>query len=77
MPRSRPSRQNGITSHTAVPRGTFAQQNDYALSRDLLRGLGVDMEKAGVPARRSDFNMTTLAVRGSRFHNGVSRVHGA
>ena len=24
----------------------------------------------------ADFNMTTLALRGSRFHNGVSRIHG-
>ena len=28
------------------------------------------------PPGGADFNMTTLAVRGSRFHNGVSRVHG-
>ena len=28
------------------------------------------------PTQGGDFNMTALAVRGSRFHNGVSRIHG-
>jgi len=28
------------------------------------------------PANQHHFNMTSLALRGSRFHNGVSRIHG-
>ncbi|MCK9380062.1 MAG: alpha-glucan family phosphorylase [Sulfuritalea sp.] len=69
-----------FTTHTAVPAGHdhFADDmvmhyfDDYCktvgLDRDGLLGLG----RVG----GSEFNMTALALRASRFHNGVSRIHG-
>jgi len=70
-----------FTTHTAVAAGhdhftadtvwrylsRFA--NELGISRDDLLGLG------RTPGR-DDFNMTALAARGSRFQNGVSRIHG-
>jgi starch phosphorylase len=43
------------------------------------RDLGVNVDELlelGRTPGNSEFNMTALAVRGSRFHNGVSRIHG-
>jgi starch phosphorylase len=40
------------------------------LDRDGLLGMG------RVGSHGGEFNMTALALRGSRFHNGVSRIHG-
>jgi len=70
-----------FTTHTPVPAGHdhFAEDmiaeyfgkffHELSLSREQFLALG-----------RTDgsheFNMTALAVRGSRFHNGVSRIHG-
>jgi len=70
-----------FTSHTAVPAGhdQFAPRTLAPYLETYCAALGVDMEKIVALARPpggTDFNMTTLAVRGSRFHNGVSRVHG-
>jgi starch phosphorylase len=42
-------------------------------------GNGVPYEqllRLGVEQGKTDFNMTALALRGSRHHNGVSRIHG-
>ncbi|HEX9180524.1 MAG TPA: alpha-glucan family phosphorylase [Burkholderiales bacterium] len=70
-----------FTTHTAVPAGHdhFAETmiwqyfeqfcRETGMSREHLLGLGHAPDSA-------DFNMTALAVRGSRHHNGVSRIHG-
>ena len=70
-----------FTTHTAVRAGhdvfprdvieryfgkTFAE---LGLSVDAFMALGVK------PDNGPDFNLTALAVRGSRLHNGVSRIH--
>src|SRR5262245_2502810 len=70
-----------FTSHTAVPAGhdQFALRTIAPYLEPYCAAFGVDMEKLAALARPpggTDFNMTTLAVRGSRFHNGVSRIHG-
>jgi starch phosphorylase len=36
----------------------------------------LDVVPLGRPPAGGDFNMTALALRGSRYHNGVSRIHG-
>src|SRR6185436_10459835 len=70
-----------FTTHTAVAAGHdhfqpekvdryFHRYNaELRLSRDELLALG------RTPSS-NDFNMTALAARGSRFMNGVSRIHG-
>jgi starch phosphorylase len=71
-----------FTTHTAVPAG-----HDH-FSADMIQrafdaccnGLGISMEQLlalGRVGGSQEFNMTALAVRGSRFHNGVSRIHGS
>ncbi len=71
-----------FTTHTAVPAGHdhfgedmirhyFGQWcADVGVSPDALLALGRVQHNP-------DFNMTALAIRGSRHHNGVSRIHGA
>jgi len=71
-----------FTTHTAVPAGHdyFNQEmvmhylnsfaNEVGLTRDEFLNLGT------LPKDPPDFNMTTLAVKGSRHINGVSQVHG-
>ncbi|MCL2523021.1 MAG: alpha-glucan family phosphorylase [Betaproteobacteria bacterium] len=70
-----------FTTHTPVPAG-----HDH-FSEDMIRRyfsawcpeLGVDcatLLALGSEPGKSDFNMTSLALRGSRQHNGVSRIHG-
>lgn len=71
-----------FTTHTPVAAGhdTFdpallsAHFKKYVtklgISVDHLLGLGKSINST------SGFNMTALALRGSRFHNGVSRIHG-
>jgi starch phosphorylase len=74
-----------FTTHTPVPAGHdhFAEDmirsyfeeccHDMHCEIGSLLGLGhIDGGSQG-----SDFNMTALAIRGSRFHNGVSRIHGS
>lgn len=70
-----------FTTHTPVPAGhdhfsedmmgAYFEQfyGDLKLTRDQFLALG--KTDGG-----HEFNMTALAVRGSRFHNGVSRIHG-
>jgi starch phosphorylase len=70
-----------FTTHTAVEAGhdrfpeglvrTYFDSfcRDVSLSMDDLLGLGRS-------AASQDFDMTSLAVRGSRFQNGVSKIHG-
>jgi starch phosphorylase len=71
-----------FTTHTPVPAG-----HDF-FSRDLMNTyfahyapeLGIDFDNlfalGQTQGNEHDFNMTTLALHGSRFHNGVSRIHG-
>jgi glycogen phosphorylase len=70
-----------FTSHTAVPAGhdQFAPRAIVPYLESYCGELEVEVEKVAALARPpggNDFNMTTLAIRGSRYHNGVSRIHG-
>ena len=70
-----------FTTHTPVPAGhdhfsdhmmqTYFERYypELKLSRDEFVALGRTKDSP-------DFNMTALAIRGSRFENGVSRIHG-
>lgn len=71
-----------FTTHTPVPaghdvfdHGLFAQYFTVFCEQ-----LGIDMERllslGSSPSNQGGFNMTALALRGSRFHNGVSEIHG-
>ncbi|MCF8199922.1 MAG: alpha-glucan family phosphorylase [Sulfuritalea sp.] len=73
-----------FTTHTPVPAGHdhFTDDmtmhylgefcNDIGLKRETLLAMG----RVGDGVGGNDFNMTALALRGSRYHNGVSRIHG-
>jgi len=71
-----------FTTHTPVPAGHDIF--DHELMREYfgsyVRELGVDMGQflslGASPASQGGFNQTALALRGSRFRNGVSRIHG-
>ncbi len=73
-----------FTTHTPVPAGHDVF--DESLARfhfdPLVRELGIEQEELLSVGRLMDgghtreFNMTTLAIGGSRHHNGVSRIHG-
>lgn len=70
-----------FTTHTAVPAGHdhFAEDMIRGYFDECCRDLKVsigDLLALGRTPNGSDFNMTALALRGSRFHNGVSRIHG-
>jgi starch phosphorylase len=70
-----------FTTHTAVPAGHdhFAEQMIWQYFEQYCREVGASREQLlalGHAPDSPDFNMTALAVRGSRFHNGVSRIHG-
>jgi len=71
-----------FTTHTPVPaghdifdHGLMAKYFEYQVSQ-----LGINMEQllavGSSPSSQGGFNMTALALRGSRFRNGVSRIHG-
>ncbi|SOD40914.1 alpha-glucan family phosphorylase [Nitrosovibrio sp. Nv4] len=70
-----------FTTHTAVPAGHDHFSNDMMSTyfegfyRELNITREMFMEWGRVPGNH-DFNMTGLAIRGSRFHNGVSKIHG-
>lgn len=72
-----------FTTHTPVPAGhdIFEHEVAGAYLTDLQKQLGIDAARLlslGASDRSpGGFNMTALALRGSRFHNGVSRIHGA
>jgi starch phosphorylase len=70
-----------FTTHTPVPAG-----HDH-FGADMIRSyfarhvaeLGISHDEfmaLGLTEGSGEFNMTALAIRGSRFHNGVSRIHG-
>ena len=71
-----------FTTHTPVAAGhdIFGAKLMTEYFSDYSKQLGLNMEDflrfGGTPDNHSDFNMTTLALHGSRFHNGVSRIHG-
>jgi len=70
-----------FTTHTAVPAGHdhFSTQMVLNYFQDWCRDLRIPGEQLlalGLGPGATEFNMTTLAVRGSRFHNGVSKIHG-
>ncbi len=71
-----------FTTHTPVAAGhdIFSGKLMTEYFSDFTKQLGINQEDflrlGGTPDNHSDFNMTTLALRGSRFHNGVSRIHG-
>ena len=71
-----------FTTHTPVPAGhDIFDHNLVATYFDTFaRRLGIGMEEfaqfGSNPGNHGGFNMTALALRGSRFHNGVSRIHG-
>ncbi len=70
-----------FTTHTAVPAGHdhFAEEMFRRYFADWAPQLGVPVEQLFELGRTSgspDFNMTALAIRGSRFQNGVSAIHG-
>ena len=72
-----------FTTHTPVPAGHDIF--DHALmtryfSNAKVERLGISIEEllglGSSPTNQGGFNMTALALRGSRFRNGVSRIHG-
>jgi len=71
-----------FTTHTAVPAGhdRFSEEMISGYFDHFCRELHLDKEtllSLGRTPGGHDFNMTALAVRGSRFQNGVSRIHRA
>ena len=71
-----------FTTHTPVAAGhdIFDHELIAAYFRDYIKDLGIDMQQflqlGATPGNHGAFNQTALALRGSRFHNGVSRIHG-
>ncbi|HUQ25792.1 MAG TPA: alpha-glucan family phosphorylase [Burkholderiales bacterium] len=65
-----------FTTHTPVPAG-HDQFADAVVMPYLKASFGAqDMAALARPPSGGDFNMTALALRGSRYQNGVSRIHG-
>ncbi|HXN15252.1 MAG TPA: alpha-glucan family phosphorylase [Usitatibacter sp.] len=70
-----------FTTHTAVVAGHdyFSPEAVTRYFERYCRELGLEREQLlalGRTAKTAEFNMTTLAARGARFINGVSRIHG-
>jgi starch phosphorylase len=70
-----------FTTHTPVPAGHdhFSNEMIAQYFNEYTAGLKIDMarlQSLGQTPDSPEFNMTGLAIRGSRFHNGVSRIHG-
>jgi starch phosphorylase len=73
-----------FTTHTPVPAGHDHFADDMVLHYfgGFCKAAGLDgesllgMGRVGGGVGGGEFNMTALALRGSRFHNGVSRIHG-
>ncbi len=71
-----------FTTHTPVPAGHDIFDHGLMTSyfRNFVEELGISMERflqlGNSPASPEGFNQTALALRGSRYHNGVSRIHG-
>ena len=70
-----------FTTHTAVPAGHdhFSEEMMRTYFEGFYQDLGLayeDFISLGRVSGSTDFNMTALAIRGSRSHNGVSKIHG-
>lgn len=71
-----------FTTHTPVPAGhdIFDNERVSHYFSHYVGELGISIESflelGATPSNHGTFNMTALALRGSRFHNGVSRIHG-
>src|SRR5579859_4265806 len=70
-----------FTTHTPVPAGHdhFSAETIGKYFPRLREQLGLTQEQFFALGRvdgGNEFNMTALAIRGSRFQNGVSRIHG-
>lgn len=70
-----------FTTHTPVPAGHdhFSEDMIRQYFADWCQELGIPAEQLfglGAEPGKNEFNMTALAIRGSRFQNGVSRIHG-
>ncbi len=71
-----------FTTHTPVPAGhdIFDHHQFSSYFRSFIKDLHEPEEHiialGHSPDNPGGFNMTALALRGSRFHNGVSRIHG-
>ncbi len=72
-----------FTTHTPVPAGhdIFDRHTIEHYLGSYIPQLGMDIDTfmalgEGADHNKGNFNMTSLALRGSRFHNGVSRIHG-
>ncbi len=72
-----------FTTHTPVPAGhdIFDPELFTAHFKNYAEKLKIPladlMTMGHSPSNHGGFNMTALALRGSRFHNGVSEIHGA
>ena len=71
-----------FTTHTPVPAGhdifelQLMREHFSPICNDLKIQFDEFMKMGDSPSGEGMFNMTALALRGSRFHNGVSRIHG-
>ncbi len=72
-----------FTTHTPVAAGHDIFDHDLISGyfSEYVKELGIGMDEflalGRTPDKHGAFNQTALALRGSRFHNGVSRIHGA
>jgi starch phosphorylase len=71
-----------FTTHTPVPAGhdIFTREMMLHYFHGFIHQLGISEETflqlGATPSHTGGFNQTALALRGSRFHNGVSQIHG-
>ena len=71
-----------FTTHTPVAAGHDIFDHGLISSyfREYINELGIDLQEffalGATPGNHGGFNQTALALRGSRFQNGVSRIHG-
>jgi starch phosphorylase len=71
-----------FTTHTPVPAGhdTFDHDLMRTYFAAFVKELGINIDTflslGSTPSAQGGFNQTSLAFRGSRFRNGVSRIHG-
>ena len=70
-----------FTTHTPVPAGHdhFAEDMMWSYFQNFCGELKMSREQflgLGLAEGSNEYNMTALAIHGSRFQNGVSRIHG-
>ena len=70
-----------FTTHTPVPAGhdifdgALMREYFHYFANELHVPLEILLELGHSPVNSGSFNQTALGMRGSRFHNGVSRIH--